>query len=38
MRQVLYFAYGSNLLKSRIKINNPSAVLKDIGRIEVCLL
>ncbi|XP_057322480.1 gamma-glutamylcyclotransferase-like [Microplitis mediator] len=34
MRQVLYFAYGSNLLKSRIKINNPSATLKDIGRIE----
>ncbi|XP_034939413.1 gamma-glutamylcyclotransferase-like isoform X2 [Chelonus insularis] len=30
----LYFAYGSNLLKSRILMNNPTAVFKDIARLE----
>ncbi|KAH0547399.1 gamma-glutamylcyclotransferase-like [Cotesia glomerata] len=32
--KVLYFAYGSNLLTSRIRINNPSAMLYGIGRLE----
>ena len=26
-----YFAYGSNLLTERIRINNPSATFKSIG-------
>ena len=30
-----YFAYGSNLLKKRIHINNPSAVFLGIGRLDV---
>ncbi|CAG4978041.1 unnamed protein product [Parnassius apollo] len=30
----LYFAYGSNLLKRRIHINNPSAVFVGIGRLD----
>ena len=30
-----YFAYGSNLLKERIHINNPSAEKVDIGRVDV---
>ncbi|KOB75256.1 Gamma-glutamyl cyclotransferase-like venom protein isoform 1, partial [Operophtera brumata] len=30
----LYFAYGSNLLKKRIHINNPTAVFLGIGRLE----
>ncbi|CAG0878929.1 unnamed protein product [Darwinula stevensoni] len=29
-----YFAYGSNLLTDRIKLNNPSAKLKTIGRVS----
>ncbi|XP_042222221.1 gamma-glutamylcyclotransferase-like [Homarus americanus] len=29
----LYFAYGSNLLKERIHINNPSAKMIDIGKL-----
>ncbi|KAL0850990.1 hypothetical protein ABMA28_006883 [Loxostege sticticalis] len=29
-----YFAYGSNLLKKRIHINNPSAVFVGIGRLN----
>ncbi|CAD6217243.1 GSCOCG00004742001-RA-CDS [Cotesia congregata] len=32
--QVLYFAYGSNLLTSRIRINNPSAKLYSVARLE----
>lgn len=31
----LYFAYGSNLLKKRIHINNPSATFIGIGRLDV---
>ncbi|GJQ66102.1 hypothetical protein Trydic_g5775 [Trypoxylus dichotomus] len=30
----LYFAYGSNLLKQRIHINNPSAIRVGIGKLE----
>ncbi|XP_070155972.1 gamma-glutamylcyclotransferase [Polyergus mexicanus] len=30
----LYFAYGSNLLAKRIHLNNPTAVMKDIGYIK----
>ncbi|XP_045495384.1 gamma-glutamylcyclotransferase-like [Colias croceus] len=30
----LYFAYGSNLLKQRIHINNPSAEFLGIGRLD----
>ncbi|KAJ8723249.1 hypothetical protein PYW08_003161 [Mythimna loreyi] len=29
-----YFAYGSNLLKKRIHINNPSAVFLGVGRLD----
>lgn len=31
----LYYAYGSNLLKKRIRINNPSAEFLGIGRLDV---
>ncbi|XP_035448825.1 gamma-glutamylcyclotransferase [Spodoptera frugiperda] len=34
----LYFAYGSNLLKRRIHINNPSAKFLGIGRLDNHLL
>lgn len=34
----LYFAYGSNLLKKRIHINNPSAEFLGIGRLDVSAL
>ncbi|XP_026758950.1 gamma-glutamylcyclotransferase-like [Galleria mellonella] len=30
----LYFAYGSNLLKKRIHINNPSAQFLGVGRLD----
>lgn len=30
----LYFAYGSNLLKKRIRINNPSAEFLGSGRLD----
>ncbi|XP_032688501.1 gamma-glutamylcyclotransferase-like [Odontomachus brunneus] len=30
----LYFAYGSNLLAKRIRLNNPTAVMRDIGYIK----
>ncbi|XP_057322478.1 gamma-glutamylcyclotransferase-like [Microplitis mediator] len=30
----LYFAYGSNLLSSRLHIANPRAVFKDIARLQ----
>lgn len=29
-----YFAYGSNLLTERIRINNPSARAKGIGELK----
>ena len=29
----LYFAYGSNLFTERIRINNPSATYRNIGRL-----
>ncbi len=31
----LYFGYGSNLLRERIHIMNPSAVFKTIAKLEV---
>jgi len=33
-KHVMYFAYGSNLLAERIHINIPSAVRKEIGKLE----
>ncbi|EZA55182.1 hypothetical protein DMN91_001351 [Ooceraea biroi] len=30
----LYFAYGSNLLAKRIRLNNPTAVVRDVGYIK----
>lgn len=30
----LYFAYGSNLLAKRIRLSNPTAIMKDIGYIK----
>jgi len=30
----MYFAYGSNLLAQRIHINIPSAIRKEIGKLE----
>ncbi|XP_019696848.1 gamma-glutamylcyclotransferase isoform X2 [Harpegnathos saltator] len=30
----LYFAYGSNLLAKRIRLNNSTAVMRDIGYIK----
>lgn len=30
-----YFAYGSNLLKKRIRINNPSSEFVGIGKLTV---
>nr|XP_045624284.1 gamma-glutamylcyclotransferase-like [Procambarus clarkii]XP_045624285.1 gamma-glutamylcyclotransferase-like [Procambarus clarkii] len=29
-----YFAYGSNLLKKRIHINNPSAEMRSVGKLK----
>lgn len=34
----LYFAYGSNLFKKRIRINNPTAEFIGIGRLDVSYL
>ena len=34
-RTFLYFAYGSNLLRERIHICNPSAVFKATAKLEV---
>lgn len=31
----LYFAYGSNLLLHRIRLNNPTAKKIGIGKLEV---
>lgn len=33
----LYFAYGSNLLKKRIRINNPSAEFIGTGKLDVSI-
>ncbi|XP_056099909.1 gamma-glutamylcyclotransferase a [Rhinichthys klamathensis goyatoka] len=30
----MYFAYGSNLLKERLQLKNPSAVFHSVGRIQ----
>merc|ERR1719432_465977 len=30
----LYFAYGSNMLTQRIRINNPSARFQSLGRLH----
>lgn len=30
-----YFAYGSNLFKKRILINNPSAIFIAVGQLHV---
>lgn len=29
-----YFAYGSNLLKERIRLSNPSAVFETVGKLQ----
>lgn len=34
--RVLYFAYGSNLLRERLLLRNPSAALCARGRLQVC--
>ncbi|TGZ44732.1 Gamma-glutamylcyclotransferase [Temnothorax longispinosus] len=31
----LYFAYGSNLFSKRIRLSNPTAVMKNIGYIKI---
>jgi hypothetical protein len=31
----LYFAYGSNMLTERIRINSPTAVKKAVAKLEV---
>lgn len=31
----MYFAYGSNLLKKRIHIQNPTAVRSGFGKLKV---
>jgi hypothetical protein len=36
--KLLYFGYGSNLLSERIHIQNPSAVFKTIGRLDVSVI
>lgn len=33
-KKFLYFAYGSNLLTKRLRLNNPSAVRNGIGRLD----
>lgn len=35
--QLYYFGYGSNLLAERIHIQNPTAVFKEIARLDVSL-
>lgn len=30
----LYFAFGSNLYKERLSVNCPSAVLKNVAKLE----
>ncbi len=30
----LYFGYGSNLLKERLQIQNPTAVFKTVARLD----
>lgn len=32
---VLYFAYGSNLLRERILLRNPSAAFAAVARLQV---
>lgn len=36
-RYFLYFAYGSNLLRQRLCLQNPSAQFEAIGRLQVIL-
>lgn len=31
----LYFAYGSNLLKERLQLQNPSAIVHCVARLKV---
>lgn len=31
----LYFAYGSNLLKERLRLQNPSAMVHCVARLKV---
>ena len=31
----LYFAFGSNLLQERIRLSNPSAILRDVACLQV---
>ncbi|XP_025114951.1 gamma-glutamylcyclotransferase-like [Pomacea canaliculata] len=37
-KKFLYFAYGSNLLRERVMLNNPSATFKCIGKLEGYIL
>lgn len=32
----LYYAYGSNLLRERLLLSNPSAALYGLARLQVC--
>lgn len=32
----MYFAFGSNLLKERLQLSNPSATFFSVGRLKVC--
>ena len=34
----LYFAYGSNLLKERLQLKNPSATVHHVARLKVWAL
>lgn len=34
----LYFAFGSNLLKERLQLANPSATFYKTGRLKVCTI
>ncbi|XP_026886704.2 gamma-glutamylcyclotransferase a isoform X2 [Electrophorus electricus] len=33
-KRFMYFAYGSNLLKERLQLENPSAVFRCVGRLK----
>lgn len=33
-KMIFYFAYGSNMFSDRMKINNPSAIKKTIGKLK----
>lgn len=37
-RYFMYFAYGSNLLRQRLTLKNPSAQFQAIGKLQVKLI